>query len=86
MNRQKGLAFPDRKGPSEACVLRPTNLLCRLTTGWRAGWAILLGDKVGNLPVQHLTQYELVVSLETAKTPGLTIPPSILIRADEVIK
>ncbi len=47
---------------------------------------VLKGAKAGDLPVETLTRYKLIVNLKTAQEIGLTIPPEVLRKADRVIQ
>ena len=62
-----------------------TNLVDDVRRGADLVARVLKGEKPANLPVDQASRFELAVNLRTAKAIGITIPPSIMLRADRVI-
>jgi putative ABC transport system substrate-binding protein len=67
-------------------ALRPRPNLNIVSTAAVHAGRILKGEKPSDLPVQQSTKIEPIINLKTAKALGVTVPQSILLRADEVIE
>ena len=87
VRRRLPTAYPWREGPEEGGLL---SYGANLRVAWHRAAVyvdkILKGAKPADLPIEQPTTFELVINLKTAKALGLTIPPSLLQRADQVIE
>ena len=76
-----------KENAAEGCLMAygPAQVESFRIVGHIAG-RVLKGSSPAEIPIERPTRFELIINLKTAKALGLTIPPSLLLRADEVIE
>ena len=85
-NRLPTMLFSDQFAKAGGLISYGPNLVVLYRRAAYYVDRILKGAKPAELPIEQPTKYELVINLKTAKTLGLTVPPGLLVAADEVIE